>query len=684
MKKTLPGFELTIEDNAPAAVTVTAVEDVIVIYGVLPETLKYEDDDGTVYDKYIEPNKPMLITKKEEAIKTLDISDMLLTREIKNIIQLIPNGTSIALCKIVKRNGESPNPDDMIEMYEALDFAFESTENYPLKQPILAGVSLDDSLSNEPGVKTLEIIQSADIFDKVKLLKTIGDFKKKNSDAEITKNLMFDLGVEVKRDNLSANQPLGKGLFSDIVFTIDGEPAQCIVGEVEKPMEFKVKTSYVEVTENDIVTNVAYTINGLDTPTGSAENTVSVVDDKMLITIGETFKLVVDEEHILEIKPGVIELSTIGQADVGDENLQEAILKVGKNSAECNILKRTLEHVHTITATKNNAFLIMSPEPPRNSSTKAVQEYVDRVKQLTDKVFDITSMVINGSKVDAGMYLSIPVGVNRIDGIGGVYGFPQASIASVDENTITTLKPTTAFDVGDNVEIYTYDKLDIITLKAKVISVSTSEAKTTSIVLDQPIPVSISSSHTPKYIMNVNDKDLKGNYMSVQWANVIQQVGVTRSAAGVTWNGECQLSFSAKQLDELNACKLAVLDQITGTSQGTVSKSQLMTKESSQFQDIETLVTVYSLVAKSKKVGNKYVGERIDDTTGLAVIKTELEGTVFDPAVGVYITNGYDLRLYTKKIKSPSGNKSEKALMINFAVTEIETLKLLRITARIN
>lgn len=684
MRKTLPGFELTIEDNAPSAITVTAVEDVVVIYGVLPETLKYVDEDGTVYDKYIEPNKPMLITRKEEAIKTLDISDMILTREIKNIIQLIPNGTSIALCKIVKRDGESPNPEDMIEMYEALDFAFESTENYPLKQPILAGVSLDNALSNEPGAKTLEIIQSSDIFDKVKILKTIGEFKKKNSDAEITKNLMVDLAVELKRDNISANQPLGKGLFSDVVFTINGEPAKCIVDEAEKSMEFKIKTSYVEVTTDDVLTDVSYTINGLETPTGNVDNTVSVIDGKMLITIGETFNVVVDDEHTLEIKPGVIELSNIGQADVGEENLQEIIFKVGKNSAECNILKRTLQHVHTITRTKNNSFLIMSPEPPRNASTKAVQEYVDRVKQLTEKIFDVTSVVIDGQKVDTGMYLSVPVGVNRIDGIGGVYGFPQASIASVNENTITTLKPTTSFTVGDNVEVYTYDKLDIITLKAKVISVSTSETKTTSIVLDQPIPSTISSSHTPKYIMNVNDKDLKGNYMSVQWANVIQQAGVTRSAAGITWTGECQLSFSAKQLDELNSCKLAVLDQITGTSQGTISKSQLMTKETSQFQDIENLVTIYSLVGKSKKVGNKYVGQRVDDSTGLAVIKTELEGTVFDPAVGVYITAGYDLKLFTKKLKSPLGNKTEKALFVDFAVTEIETLKLLRIISRIN
>lgn len=679
MSKTVPGFRLIIEDNTPAVETVEAVKDVMLIYGILPETLKYTDDDGNVFDKYIEPNKPMLITSREEAIKTLDISNMVLTREIRNIIQLCPNDATIALCKIVKRNGESPDPEDMIEMYEALDFAFEMTENYPIKQPILAGVSLDKSLANEPGAKTVAVKpESSDIFDRVSILKMIGEFKNKEDAEEVTKNLNNRLSIEVKRDSNSANQKYGKGVFSDLIFKLDGEPAFCIIDGEEKELSFKVEAEY-----NDTGDDLTVQVNKLTGPLKAVGNKVAIAGQQMIFTIAENVKIKIDQEYTLELLPGTIQLEELGHAPVGEENVQEFIIKVGKNSAECNILQRTLRHVDTITRTKNPAMLFMSPEPARNSSSKAIQEYVDRAKELVLRAWEVTTTVEGKMSRDLGMYLTVPVGVNRIDGIGGLYGFPQSTIATVEGNKIVTAKPTTVFEPGDNVEVYTYNKLDIITLKAKVLSVSTSKTKTTEIVLDKEIPSEIKNSKVPKYIMNTNDKDENGNYLSVEWANVVNQVGTKRSASGITWNGECQVSFSAKQLDEMNGYKLSVLDQTTGTTQGTVSKSQLLTKESSQFQDIETMVTVYALVSGSKAVGQKYVGQRIDDASGLAIIKTELESTVFDPAVGEYITSGYELKLFTKKVKASEGNRSEKALFINFTVTEIETLKALVITARI-
>ena len=171
--KTLPGFLLTIEDNPSVSETVKAASDVITIFAIMPDTFKYEDEEGNIYDKYIEPNKPMLIVSKDEALKTLELSGINITREVKNIISLTPADTNVAICKIVKRNGENPDKNNLMDMYEALDFAFEETENYPVRQVVLADISFDKSLANKPNEKTVEYLHSMTPDGKTSMLQDV-------------------------------------------------------------------------------------------------------------------------------------------------------------------------------------------------------------------------------------------------------------------------------------------------------------------------------------------------------------------------------------------------------------------------------------------------------------------------------------------------------------------------------
>lgn len=682
--KTLPGFLLTIEDNPSVSETVKAASDVITIFAIMPDTFKYEDEEGNIYDKYIEPNKPMLIVSKDEALKTLELSGINITREVKNIISLTPADTNVAICKIVKRNGENPDKNNLMDMYEALDFAFEETENYPVRQVVLADISFDKSLANKPNEKTVEYLETSDkVIDKTSLLNLIGNVHKSGEVDYVDSNVQFDLSIELKRDDNSKQQEEGIGIFSDIVFKINGETAKCITNfddYEEKDMVFKIETTYnTEAEEHES----KYTINSLTSPTSNPENKIAAIGDSLQLTIGEKFYLKIDEENVIEINQGVLEINDLGQASVGDENLTTAELHIGKNSSECHILLRTLQYVHTITRTKNNCMLFISPEPPRNVSNKAKKEYIERLKNLYNQFKEIRNQVISGIKIDLGMYLTVPVGVNRYNSIGGLSGFPQTTIQDISESTITT-KTTTYFSVGDNVEVYTYDKLDILTLNATVTEVKQNLDKTTTITLSKVIPDNIKNSKIPRYIANVNEKDWNGNYLSMQWASVCVEAGLDRSPEGLAWSGECQMAFSNRELDELNVMKYSVLNQITGTTYGAVSRSQLMTGTASQYQDIENLVIVYALTKAIKTIGEKYQGERFNDTTDLALIRTELEDTVFKPGIGRYITSEYELKLYLKDVKEESTGRKPRALHIDFSVTEIKTLKLLRVRARVN
>lgn len=688
VNKTLPGFLLTIEDNMTPAVAVPAVKDVYVIYGVLPETMKYEDEDGNIYDKFIEPNKPLLIASggREDAILTLELSDIEITREMRNMLSLMPESATIALCRIVLRDGSQPNPEDMVQMYEALDFAFESTENYPMKEIYCAGVSLDKAVSLTPNAFSIEKSSTDEkdsnfITEEIKALYTnIGNYEGGTSIAS-NKNCVVSLVAE----RTGSEATTAEGVLNKFEFRVNGVPAR--IAREDGSTSTACTITY-EPTRDPETGSPTYPLP-VSAPDELKSTGVVAMGDKLSVSFPATsLKFVLDDESVVIVNLGTITINTLGKVDsqqVINPNQQKIDFLLSKVGSTADILGRILKHNSIITATQNNCMTFMAPEAPRNGSTKAISEWVDHVEALYEKVRD-RCMGVNsatGKKVDMGMFLNVPVGVNRLDTIGGISGFPQSTVASIEGNKVVTQKVTSSFAIGDIVEVYTHSKLDIITLQTKVINVAVSAAGTTEITLENQIPVGITITNSPKYIMNVNNKDFNGTYMAIQYSNICNEAGVDRSPAGLPWNGECQVMFSETQKNRLNACKYAVLMQKHGTVQGEVDKSQLMTSTTSQFQDFENLATIYALVEGSKEIGMSYRGKRINGTTDLALIKTEIQGQVFDPAVGRFIESGYELTLVTKMLQAPNGKK-EKALFINFAVTEIQTMKLLRMTARLN
>lgn len=670
----LPGFYLTIEDNQTAAKNTAPLKNVYLIYAIMSELMKTEDSEGNIEEVYVEPNKPLVISDSNEAIKTLEVSNLVLNREVKNIIKLIPSGedTSIALVRIVKRDGESPNPNSLVEMYEALDFAFENTENFPAKEIIVAGMSLDDTVAMNPKEIEKTILEDSDV-EKVNFSDLVDKVTNATGNGEILKPRSFDISLEVTRVAESLSEK--EGVYNSFEFKVNGETAKAIKEDSEELIDAKaVAVMQYEGDEGNKTASIQSVTTELPAAIKKDEST-------MTLTLNKDIKIKVDDETVVVLKQGDIVVNEIKPAVENDSLITTVSVKRAADNAD--ILTRIMQHNATITATQNNCMTFLSPKPPKNNSPKAREEYVKRCLNLQTKMRDRLSIInSSGKKVDLGMFLTVPVGVNMVDELGGATGYPQARISTINKTKIITKKPTTAFEEGDIAEVYTHNKLDQISFQANVVSVSVSDVNTTEITLDKEVPEELSSSVTPKYIMNVNNKDFNGTYLARQWSNVCNQVGVTRSPAGVVWNGECQMRFSEKELLSLDANKFAVLQQEQGKTTGSVSRSQLMTGTSSQFQKVETLKTVYDLTEKCKNVVMPYKGERIDDGTDLALIKTEIEDAAFKPAVGVYITSGYELNLSLKMLSNPNGQK-EKALFIDYAVKEIETLALIRMRARL-
>ena len=200
--------------------------------------------------------------------------------------------------------------------------------------------------------------------------------------------------------------------------------------------------------------------------------------------------------------------------------------------------------------------------------------------------------------------------------------------------------------------------------------------------MNEPVPSEISTGLNPKYIMNINNKDFNGNYLARQYSNICREAGVDRSPAGLIFPGECQLKFSDKQLQLLDSLKFCVLQQEQAQSVGSISRSQLMTSYDNVFQKIDTLNVVYKLIQDSKDILMPYKGKRINEGTELALIKTELEDTVFKPAVNEFIMPNYNVNLILGRLTQPNGVK-ERTMFMDFSITEIETLQNIRMNVKV-
>lgn len=713
-KTMVPGFHVVIEDDIQQTQQLVNLKNVVTIYAPMPEQMKSYDEDGNLELYYIEPNKPMIISSPDEAVETLAVTDLPLTREVQNIIRLIPNGSNIALVRIVKRNGETPNLDSLSEMYEALDFAFEETEQFPAKEIICAGMSLDSMVAVDSTKPLVETTINGQETDHYKLGESVKDVIPYGTIDEITDIKQFKIAIEAGRVAESTKETANDdAAFNTFVFTVDGKPAKMVAAptsdlETVDSTKLDAKlTAVLSYTGDNAgkkeigVTSFKVGGDGEDTKGRELIKLVDGNDISMRETIGDSFKtgskttdvklqilkpirLFVEDSIVVELEQTEF-LIKAKQPEAGDALKEITSAFVTKLPDNASLLRRYLLHVHKITSFQNNCFAYLSPKPPKSLSNKDVEEYKERAGALYEKVREQAKFLSStGEVLDLGRYLSVPLGVNMYDGIGGIVGFPQARVSTIEDSKVITKKVTSSFKKGDIVEVYSHDKMDVLVHRSRVKSVGISKINTAEITLMEPVPTEITKSRNPVYIMNVNNKDFNGTYLARQWSNVCNNAGVDRSPAGLAWPGECQLRWNQRQLNYLDYRKFAVLQQEHGSSIGAVSRSHLMTVPgNNRYQKWESMRATYELIEGAKAIAMPYKGKRISDGVDLALIRTEIEDGVFKPAIGRFITPSYELKLALMKVKNPN-KLQEKALWITFTVVEIETLEAIRMRVRLN
>lgn len=184
MSKKIPGISAIIKDYQIQADPITTPGDIVIILCDLPDELTVADPNnaGKFVTVPIPPNTPIIVNQPTEFKGLLsgenlkngiqNISGKEEQLAIVNILPLLKTEKPVAVCKIVRRNGERPNTNDNLQLYEALENAYEQLGNYPAGSVIPAEISFEDIVIN-PKTETLSrtslyerVLNNVSVFGK--------------------------------------------------------------------------------------------------------------------------------------------------------------------------------------------------------------------------------------------------------------------------------------------------------------------------------------------------------------------------------------------------------------------------------------------------------------------------------------------------------------------------------------
>lgn len=169
----IPGISAKLVDYQLEAEQITTPGDIVIILCDLPDELTIPDPDktGEFLVVPVPANVPILINQPSQ-LKSLitgeDIKNGIANATgkeqhlaIVNILPLLKTDKPVAICKIIRRNGERPDVAINKELYEAMDYAYEHLGNYPAGSIVNAEIGYED----EAVEKTIEILSEIHEFN---------------------------------------------------------------------------------------------------------------------------------------------------------------------------------------------------------------------------------------------------------------------------------------------------------------------------------------------------------------------------------------------------------------------------------------------------------------------------------------------------------------------------------------
>ena len=736
IKRELPGTTAVISDyNLNPADEVIKPGKIRLIMADLPDTVTVQDEADPMKTRKvrIQPFSPIVVYNVEKMIKYLQGTNILGEKnteylDVVNLLKLyVGKEEPVALVKIVKRNHNRPDPDNLHEMTEAFEYTIENLKNFPAGIILPVGVSAEDDFGetfvcrnyvincNEPKLKEtlkisdeyfvpsipyqIEMVFSVEekvdpvlgivkrgkidfggskIIENIKLLKVGNEYRVAEETEIIIKEKEI---IAVLQQNGFFTKESAAGVIATQTVDLEVEIGENKRIRIENLIDPKKTASELFIKTNE----------GMYTP--KKTESFDVLFDTKISDSGETKGIVLVNDEAVEVLENGVSLKEITLDSLKTLTTVEFLLAEGvtakilsgtrfgeleidgetkTNGYKINIVPENVEivkmfgeYVNELTKNLNECIVYLGVKPPKNNTTPEIEKHVRKLEETIKFKKGFVKQISSTEKIDLGKQIVITAGSVKRNGIGGISNFPTERIRSISVNkkVITTEKISFKFNKGDVVEIYFYDKKEIKTFETTVRNVTIIDDYT-EITLSKAI--SFENFGEEIYIQNINKKDNKGNYIAAMYAEKQDQIGKTRAMYGLNIDGESEVLYTDDQVKRLNNIKITVINREATGNKPEIKNAPTMARNESDYTKQETMQLMLYFMKEARRVSKADIGKRMNSTEDQVLFHSKIKD-IFEAEVGKTIEAGFDLKISFKDYVKSNG----KQLFIRFSIKEI-------------
>lgn len=396
------------------------------------------------------------------------------------------------------------------------------------------------------------------------------------------------------------------------------------------------------------------------------EEEIALPDLKILTSFSKLFVL---ENYTLNYKDALkIELLAGLELPAKNAtfNLEITVVPAGADFS-----KRAVDFCDYLTKQMNDCRVVMGVKPPKTTSAEDIKDQVARVTK-----FIANKSYLKG-KLDAGAYLVVVTGAQKVNNYGGITNFSETKILSFEaQDKKIVVDSSLSFVVGDKIDlIYTRKGKTMIDENIVEDVVSTPDGY--EIILKNALTSAFvnTSILTTRKIQITNAKDRKGSFLAALYATTANNFGVDKAPFNATLSGSSEVFYSANQLKQLAEARLTPITRNVYDTNGYVFDTPTLAGSASDFQDQETIGLVLYFIRVLRNISASRKGQRFGSADKQLIFNTELEAP-FKDQIGKTIVS------YRLNVDYSTLNKDNQ-LNISFEIKDAKKLKSVKITARL-
>lgn len=295
---------------------------------------------------------------------------------------------------------------------------------------------------------------------------------------------------------------------------------------------------------------------------------------------------------------------------------------------------KSLEFAQELTKNLSETLIVWGVKPPESNDPEELIKYANALVELPKFKRGFKKRLSASKEIDLGMFLSVVVGSQKVNGIGGVSNFPQVRVFDYERANggAGEIKPftdklfieyTDAFRTGMNVELRTYVGVKSVVLKARVLSTKIVLGKTM-LTLDTMIDTAMFDLNGfDVMIANVDSKDKTGSYTAAVFA--VKAYGEKdRSPVAQELPGMCDINFpgEAQRILLTNRFTVVNVDPVSG--KGIVVDCPLMTRIDSDFKERSQIGCVLYFLKRLREVANSKKGKKFPQKEQKVLFEDEM------------------------------------------------------------